>query len=367
MTLQDLVDYRDAGVVERDPRGLRLPWLQHQRHAFALLGRLHQRADTALPGTLPLGATKRRRLRRGLALDTVHVMAESMRLAFEQPRSLWMGDADAVTDLPDRLACWPMATSIERCEQIQVDARLGTHRGDPEPGDPRPGSIDDFASAGETMRPWAPVRRARSRTRYHALLRSSTVTATWSVLHLDHRRAPGVAGIIGAGLRIPAQQRADGLQLRPVCQNDDPAPTFNPGANDVAPGKRPRSSMSPTLVFEDDTSAPPTGSPGGSTIINSVVNMTVNLIDHGLSVSEAIDAPRISVTGKATPSATRCVTATCRWTTRPCARSANNVADEPEQEIGSIQAVAVDSTDGLQYGGADSRRVGTVIGLPVAQ
>ncbi len=37
------------------------------------------------------------------------------------------------------------------------------------------------------------------------------------------------------------------------------------------------------------------GSPGGSTIINSVVNVTLNLIDHGMTLQEAIDAPRLSV------------------------------------------------------------------------
>ena len=71
---------------------------------------------------------------------------------------------------------------------------------------------------------------------------------------------------------------------------------FNPGANDVAANKRPRSSMSPTIVFRHNKPVAAYGSPGGSTIINSVVNITMNLIDHKRNIQEAIDLPRISQT-----------------------------------------------------------------------
>ena len=73
--------------------------------------------------------------------------------------------------------------------------------------------------------------------------------------------------------------------------------TGQPATNDVAPGKRPRSSMVPTMIF--DAKGRPIvayGSPGGSTIINSVFNVTLNLLDHGMTIQEAIDAPRLSVT-----------------------------------------------------------------------
>ena len=73
--------------------------------------------------------------------------------------------------------------------------------------------------------------------------------------------------------------------------------TGNPATNDVLPKKRPRSSMTPAMIF--NPGGEPIiayGSPGGATIINSVFNVTLNLLDHGMSIQDAIDAPRLSVT-----------------------------------------------------------------------
>jgi gamma-glutamyltranspeptidase / glutathione hydrolase len=63
-------------------------------------------------------------------------------------------------------------------------------------------------------------------------------------------------------------------------------------ANAIAPGKRPLSSMTPTIVLKDDKPFLITGSPGGPTIINTVLLVITNVIDHGLSVTQAVDAPR---------------------------------------------------------------------------
>ena len=63
-------------------------------------------------------------------------------------------------------------------------------------------------------------------------------------------------------------------------------------ANLVAPGKRMLSSMSPTILAKDGRAALVIGSPGGRTIINTVLEIIVNHVDHGLSIQEAIDAPR---------------------------------------------------------------------------
>jgi gamma-glutamyltranspeptidase/glutathione hydrolase len=141
---------------------------------------------------------------------------------------------------------------------------------------------------------------------------------------------------------------------------------FDPGANDVAPFKRPRSSMSPSILFKGDSPIAAYGSPGGSTIINSVFQITLNLIDHGLAIQEAIDAPRISST-----------------TSNPTGASirreegfSEDVIQELEDlghvfrspsSIGSVQAIVIDLQTGKQYGGADQRREGTVIGLPRPQ
>jgi len=63
--------------------------------------------------------------------------------------------------------------------------------------------------------------------------------------------------------------------------------------NTIAPGKRPVSSQTPLIALKDGKLAFVVGSPGGTTIPNTVLQVTLNLIDHGMNIQEAIDAPRI--------------------------------------------------------------------------
>jgi gamma-glutamyltranspeptidase / glutathione hydrolase len=64
-------------------------------------------------------------------------------------------------------------------------------------------------------------------------------------------------------------------------------------ANSIQPGKRPLSAMTPTLVFKDGKLVLVTGSPGGPTIINTVLQIITNVIDFGMPVSAAVEAPRV--------------------------------------------------------------------------
>ena len=63
-------------------------------------------------------------------------------------------------------------------------------------------------------------------------------------------------------------------------------------ANAIAPGKRPLSSMTPTIVLKDGNPFLVTGSPGGQTIINTTFLIISNVIDHAMRVTQAVDAPR---------------------------------------------------------------------------
>jgi gamma-glutamyltranspeptidase/glutathione hydrolase len=63
--------------------------------------------------------------------------------------------------------------------------------------------------------------------------------------------------------------------------------------NAIAPGKRPLSSMSPTIVLKDGKPFMALGSPGGSRIISIVVQTIVNVVDNGMTVQQAVNAPRI--------------------------------------------------------------------------
>ncbi|KMO33259.1 gamma-glutamyltranspeptidase [Methylobacterium variabile] len=64
-------------------------------------------------------------------------------------------------------------------------------------------------------------------------------------------------------------------------------------ANAIAPGKTPLSSMSPTIVTKDGKPVFVTGTPGGSRIITVVLHSILNVVDYGMNVQEAADAPRI--------------------------------------------------------------------------
>jgi gamma-glutamyltranspeptidase/glutathione hydrolase len=63
-------------------------------------------------------------------------------------------------------------------------------------------------------------------------------------------------------------------------------------ANSITPGKRPLSSMSPTIVSRDGKPVMVIGTPGGSRIITVVVHCILNVVDYGMNIQEAIDAPR---------------------------------------------------------------------------
>lgn len=121
--------------------------------------------------------------------------------------------------------------------------------------------------------------------------------------------------------------------------------------------------MSPSILFKGDKPIAAYGSPGGSTIINSVFQITLNLIDHGMAIQEAIDAPRISSTTSNPTGASISREAGFSAEVIQALEALGHVFRDPSS-IGSVQAIVIDLQTGKQYGGADQRREGTVIGLP---
>jgi gamma-glutamyltranspeptidase/glutathione hydrolase len=93
----------------------------------------------------------------------------------------------------------------------------------------------------------------------------------------------------GSGIVVPDRGFILNNELTdfsPVFSEADP--------NRIQPGKRPRSSMSPTIVLKDDEPFLALGSPGGSTIITTVLQTLINRIDLGMTIEEALAAPRAS-------------------------------------------------------------------------
>ena len=63
-------------------------------------------------------------------------------------------------------------------------------------------------------------------------------------------------------------------------------------ANAIGPGKRPLSSMTPTIVVHDGKTVMVLGSPGSSKIITTVANVLMGVVDYGMNIQEAVNAPR---------------------------------------------------------------------------
>ena len=101
---------------------------------------------------------------------------------------------------------------------------------------------------------------------------------------------PYGSGLVADGTGVLLNNELDDFAAKPGAANY--FGLLGGDANAPGPSKRPLSSMSPTIVFKDGKVELVTGSPGGSRIITTVVQIIVNVIDHGLNVAEAENAPR---------------------------------------------------------------------------
>lgn len=129
--------------------------------------------------------------------------------------------------------------------------------------------------------------------------------------------------------------------------------------NTVEPGKRPRSSMSPTIVLDGGDVRYVVGSPGGSTIITTVAQVLMNRIDLGMSLPEAVAAPRASQRNTVNVSAEQAFLDAYAAVLAPYGHTFG-----PPAEIGAVAAIEVDA-DGLMTAVAEPVRRGGGTGLVV--
>ncbi|WP_324781063.1 gamma-glutamyltransferase [Thiobacillus sedimenti] len=281
---------------------------------------------------------------------TLHVMIEAMRLAFAD-RAVWIGDDDAAP-VPRRGLLHPEYLA-RRAALIRTDHRMDT----PEAGDPTP--WDATAAPPRTTR----ARAESPHTTHFAIVDrwgnmvsyTTTIEYTWGT------------GITVPGYGFLLNNELTDFNFLPSAD----AAAGNPGANDVAPGKRPRSSMAPTMLFKNGLPVAAYGSPGGATIINSVLNVTLDLVDHGMTMQQAIEAPRLSVTDASgrisceggPPFMQPRFTIAAQDALRGLGHAGLGEAgtDGCRATIGSVQAVFVDAVNGAHRGAADGRREGTVV------
>lgn len=161
-----------------------------------------------------------------------------------------------------------------------------------------------------------------------------------------------IEDVFGSGIMVPGY----GFMLNNELTDFDAVPG---GANEVEPGKRPRSSMTPTIVLKDGKPFMAVGSPGGSTIIASVSQTILNVIEHGMPIQEAILSPRIFSSSYPNVS----WEAGIDQDVVLALMAKGHVFAEQPGNIGNVQAVIYDFETGKMYGGADDTREGTVLGV----
>jgi len=191
---------------------------------------------------------------------TVHVVVEAMRRAFAD-RARYLGDGDFNAALPiDRLTSKDYARELRRT----IDATRSSSSTPASFSWPAVGSDTTHISIVDDRR--------------NAVALTYTLEDAWG----SRIVVPGAGfllnnemGDFNAG---PGLTTADGL--------------IGTDANLAQPGKRMLSSMTPTIVSKDGHLVMVTGSPGGRTIINTVLLTILNVIDFGMNAQEAVDAGR---------------------------------------------------------------------------
>jgi gamma-glutamyltranspeptidase / glutathione hydrolase len=191
----------------------------------------------------------------------VHVMAEAMRFAYHD-RNTSLGDPAFVSNPIERLISPQNAAAI----RARIDPRHAT----------------PSASLGAVD---APPEGATT-THYSVVdALGNAVAVTYTIN--DDFGAKVIAGNTGFFLN----DEMDDFTVKPGAPNM--FDLVQGSANAIAPGKRPLSSMTPTLVEKDGVPLLIVGSPGGARIISTVLGIIVDVIDYGRPLAEAVDAPRI--------------------------------------------------------------------------
>ena len=131
------------------------------------------------------------------------------------------------------------------------------------------------------------------------------------------------------------------------------------GSNAVAPGKRPLSSMTPTILLEDGRVRMVTGSPGGPRIISTTLLTILNVFDYGMDVSEAVAAPRFHHQWE--PDELRVEPAIPVDVREGLRRRGHHVVVS-ERNWSSAQAIVIDPDTGWHLGGSDPRSDGLASG-----
>jgi gamma-glutamyltranspeptidase / glutathione hydrolase len=195
--------------------------------------------------------------------NSIHLIAEAMKLAFAD-RAFWLGDPDFVS-VPRGLISRNYADSLARRISLERATKVSAH-GDAEAfGAGALGKHTTHFSTADADGNWVAC--------------TATVNTTFG------------SKVIVPGTGVIMNNQMDDFSAQPGVPNF--FGLVGAEANAIAPGKRPLSSMSPTIVLKAGRPMLSLGAAGGPTIISQTVVNLVNILDYGMSIEEALAKPRI--------------------------------------------------------------------------
>lgn len=194
--------------------------------------------------------------------DAIHLFAEASKLAYAD-RSEYLGDPGFVQVPVKGLTSKKYAEGL----RALIDPQKARPGKDIKPGRPQPFESDQT-------------------THYSVVDRDGNAVSCTYTLNFSY----GV-GLVAEGTGILLNNELDDFAAKPGVPNA--YGLVGGDANAPGPGKRPLSSMSPTIVFKGGKPFLVTGSPGGARIITTVLQVVSNVIDHGMNVAEATEVARV--------------------------------------------------------------------------
>ncbi len=257
--------------------------------------------------------------------NVVHLMAETMRRAYAD-RAQHLGDSDFNPQMPiARIVSKAYARQLR--DTIRPDAASRSS----------PTSFEWPADGGETTH-LSVVDRHRNVV---------SLTYTLEQLYGSKIVVPGAGFLLNN--EMGDFNAAPGLT--------DETGMIGTPPNVAEPGKRMLSSMTPTIVTKDGQLVLVTGSPGGRTIINTVLQTIVNVIDFGMDIQAAVDAPRFH--HQWLPDRIQYERGGLSPDTRRALRARGHVLVERARQ-GSAQSIAYDPATEMLVGAADGRKAGSI-------
>lgn len=195
--------------------------------------------------------------------QTIHLMAESMKLAYAD-RSKYLGDPD--------FASVPVSGLISKRYADELRRKINPHKAIP--------SVQ--------ISPGNPIKQEKSNDTTHFSVMDRFGNAVSNTYTLNFSYGTGIT-VPGTGILL--NNEMDDFSAKPGAPNA--YGLIGGEYNAIEPEKRMLSSMTPTIVMKDGKRFLVTGSPGGSRIITTVLQVIMNVIDHGMNIAEATNAVRI--------------------------------------------------------------------------